>query len=275
MDPCGDHDQRPAIVALPKWGAVGFLKREAVETSDNGRPLLIGAIGKGFWPFNGLMDELVIHKRALTEVEIERRASYVPDIVEPAGPPSITLLSPRGGESLSGGSWHRIRWTSQKVSLRDPVKVEWSGDDGKAWTEIAASAPNTGEFVWQAVNAPSPHCRMRVSTSPSKLVTQNDRAFSIVPAQDVPAYEWVKVTLAAPSRLATAWEHSSSKDACGCWGLESQRQATFPPHLQQRGLEFPGRRGMDSRKAEYVQRQSVRFPNGLGGAAHGGMRRAS
>ena len=177
---------------------VGFVKRDAVETSDNCQPLLIGAIGKEFWNFNGLMDEVVLHKRALTDVEIERRASHVPETLEPAGPASMTLLSPRGGESMSGGSWHRIRWTSQKVSLRDLVKIEWSGDDGKAWTEITASAPNTGEFVWQAATTPSTHCRMRVSTSPSKLVAQSDRAFSIVPAPDVPAYEWVKVTLAAP-----------------------------------------------------------------------------
>lgn len=177
---------------------VGVLKREAVETSDNGRPLLIGAIGKGIWPFNGLMDELVIHSRALTEVEIERRAAYLPDIVEPPGPPSITLLSPRGGESLSGGSWHRIRWTSQKVSPSDVVKIEWSGDDGKTWTEITATAPSTGEFVWQVAKTPSTHCQIRISASPSKLVAQCDRAFSIVPAEDVPEYEWVKVTLAAP-----------------------------------------------------------------------------
>ncbi len=176
----------------------GFVKRDAVEISDNGQPLLIGAIGKGYWPFNGLMDEVVIHKRALTDVEIERRAAFVPDVIEPAGPPSITLLSPRGGESLSGGSWHRIQWTSQKVSPRDLVRIEWSGDDGQAWTEIAPSAPNTGEFVWQASTTPSAQCRVRVSASPSKLAAQSDRPFSIVSAEDVPKYEWVKVTLAAP-----------------------------------------------------------------------------
>ncbi len=99
---------------------------------------------------------------------------------------------------MAAGSWHLIRWKSQNIDVGNPVKIALSTDDSKSWREISASAPNTGEFVWQAAAPPSARCRIRVTDSKSGLVAKSDRPFSVVAAQEVPKYEWVKVTLEAP-----------------------------------------------------------------------------
>lgn len=177
---------------------VGTEKLKHAGSSDNDAPLRIGTIGNGVWTFNGLVDELIIYDKALADAEIERRASLGPDTPETAGPPSITLLAPRGGENLAAGSWHRIRWKSPKASARNPMRIELSTDDGGTWSDLSASAPNTGEFVWQAAVPPSTRCRIRVADTRSGLTAKSEGAFSVVASQKVPDYEWVKVTLDAP-----------------------------------------------------------------------------
>jgi len=177
---------------------VGIEKRKTISTSNNDAPLRIGAIGKGVWTFSGLMDELIIFNKALADADIERHASFRPETAETAGPPSITLLAPHGNDRPAAQSWHRIRWKSNKVNARDSLKIELSTDDGQTWKQLSAAAPNTGEFLWQVKASPSANCRIRVAANESGLVAQSDRAFSIGPAQDVPAYEWVEVTMEAP-----------------------------------------------------------------------------
>ncbi len=59
--------------------------------------------------------------------------------------PTLTLLSPNGGESWEAGTTHTISWTSANVSGGIQIQPYLGG---APQTNIAASASNTGSYVW-------------------------------------------------------------------------------------------------------------------------------
>jgi len=69
---------------------------------------------------------------------------YEPD------PPSVTVVFPNGGESLSGGV--RIEWASQDPDPGETellaVTVEVSADAGMSWTKLFMPRNNTGSLGW-------------------------------------------------------------------------------------------------------------------------------
>jgi hypothetical protein len=73
--------------------------------------------------------------------------------------PSLTVVSPNGGESWSRNSAVKITWKSTGMSVDDFVTVDLYKGDKKLWT-IWSALPNTGSsLVW---------------TIPSGMVTGND-----------------------------------------------------------------------------------------------------
>ncbi|MGB9561464.1 MAG: hypothetical protein ACPL6C_01480, partial [bacterium] len=65
-------------------------------------------------------------------------------ILRQVPPPSITLISPNGGEIL----WDicTISWTTTgSISY---VSIFYSLDNGFNWNDIILHAPNTGSFIW-------------------------------------------------------------------------------------------------------------------------------
>jgi len=63
--------------------------------------------------------------------------------------PTITVLSPNGGESWAQGSTQNITWTFSEVS--DPVDIYLYKDDG-SFRDIALNEPCDGSYTW---NIPS------------------------------------------------------------------------------------------------------------------------
>jgi hypothetical protein len=83
----------------------------------------------------------------------------------PVSAPSITVLSPNGGETVNFGTTRRLTWTATTsapgVESVD-LYLSRSGAAGR-WELLAAGAPNTGAYDW-AVSAPasSGNCYLRV-----------------------------------------------------------------------------------------------------------------
>jgi beta-lactamase superfamily II metal-dependent hydrolase/chitodextrinase len=74
---------------------------------------------------------------------------------------SLTVTSPNGGESWSGGSSQAITWTSSNVSN---VKLEYTLNNGTSWTVIASSvAASTGSYTWTVPNTGSTQARVRAT----------------------------------------------------------------------------------------------------------------
>ncbi len=91
---------------------------------------------------------------------------------------SLTLTSPNGGESWSGGNSRAITWSSSNVSN---VKLEYSTNNGSSWTVIASSvAASTGSYTWAVPNTATTQARVRISDAQNGTPTDtSDGVFTI------------------------------------------------------------------------------------------------
>jgi len=120
--------------------------------------------------------------------------SVCPLAAADAGARRIELTSPNGGEQWSADSQHYVTWCADPACAKNAVRIEYTSDGGGSWHEIAAAAPNTGKFLWQAPAAPSDECRMRVTDTVAVATDESDAAFSIGPSQRVSDYKWIEMT---------------------------------------------------------------------------------
>jgi hypothetical protein len=108
-------------------------------------------------------------------------------VVDNAGPgdPSITILSPTGGEVWTAGSEEHIRWTTENL---DDVTLHYSTDDGANWTEIAfkvdTSDPEWGDYTWTLPDDPSPDCRILIKGYFDEAPTRSARFEIRTPESD-------------------------------------------------------------------------------------------
>jgi len=93
--------------------------------------------------------------------------------------PTVTVTSPNGGESWLVGSTHNITWTTTGTIAN--VKIEYSTNNGTAWTTITASTSNTGAYPWTVPGTVSSSCLVRVSEAQTGTPTDtSNTVFSIV-----------------------------------------------------------------------------------------------
>lgn len=125
--------------------------------------------------------------------------------------PSLTLVSPNGGEGLTAGATFPIEWDA--LNITGSVTLEYSTNNGSSWLPIAdvgLSAPvgaraaiggegtaeafhtaegapvlssqaSTHSYTWTVPETPSAECRVRVSfAGPPALTDQSDAAFRIL-----------------------------------------------------------------------------------------------
>lgn len=96
------------------------------------------------------------------------------------GTPSITLLSPNGGEVfLQNTPNHIISWTG--TGIGNTIKLEYSTDAGASWNVIINSfASANNMYYWFTPNVLSNQCLIRVSSISNPSLTDNSNAeFSI------------------------------------------------------------------------------------------------
>jgi photosystem II stability/assembly factor-like uncharacterized protein len=105
---------------------------------------------------------IATYGRGMWEVTLER----------PIAAPSIT--SPHGGEVWSIGSAHVIGW----AGFDGPVNVEFSSDDGGAWTPVAQGVAG-GQMRWNIPNTPTIWARIRVTQASDPSKTATSRTFTI------------------------------------------------------------------------------------------------
>lgn len=102
-----------------------------------------------------------------------------------SGWPTITVISPTGGEIWCVDSLVCIVWTS--FSLPGDVKIELSTNSGSSWdTELTDSTPNDGEYCFPCPDVRSDNCRVKISdTSSGYVYGESEHDFTIYLPGDV------------------------------------------------------------------------------------------
>jgi len=93
--------------------------------------------------------------------------------------PSLTLISPNGGEHWPMGSQQQIRWAT--TGSVPQVSLSYS-TDGFLTTQVIASAiTNTGSYTWTVPTTPTNSARVRVASAdtPTAVYDDSDANFAI------------------------------------------------------------------------------------------------
>lgn len=103
-------------------------------------------------------------------------------ILQDARPPSVTVVSPNGGETLVVGRTFTIRWMATDDVGVTRVDIYYSTDGGRTWRLIAEGISNTGSYSWVVPNAPSTSCLIRIDVydvAGNRRSDTSDRVFTI------------------------------------------------------------------------------------------------
>ncbi len=93
----------------------------------------------------------------------------------PVAPPSVTLISPNGGERWDVGTTQQITWSAANVSA---VEIEYSRD-GITWLSIIDEFPaDAGSYAW-TVPAPEGAAWVRVTDVETGVTDSSDGALAI------------------------------------------------------------------------------------------------
>jgi beta-lactamase superfamily II metal-dependent hydrolase len=107
-----------------------------------------------------------------------------PDIV----PPTVTVISPDGGEQWTAGSWHIITWNAFDSVGVASYAIDYSTDSGGNWTSIQVRTDgNLSSYAWSLPLTASPTYLVKVSVwdaSNNTAVDNSNGFFSIITSQD-------------------------------------------------------------------------------------------
>ncbi|MCK9272252.1 lamin tail domain-containing protein [Candidatus Gracilibacteria bacterium] len=94
-----------------------------------------------------------------------------------------TITSPNGGAIYKGGSAHNITWNPASITdnialATNPIKLEYTLDNGTNWTQIANNEANDGSYSWTVPSANSAQVKIRLTASDNATNTAYDTSDS-------------------------------------------------------------------------------------------------
>ncbi len=93
--------------------------------------------------------------------------------------PSITLIDPNGGQTLTASSSYTIRYNT--LELTGNIRLELSTDGGSTFPTTFTNTATGTSFNWTVNNIPSTQCRIRAtSTTITSLTDVSDANFTIL-----------------------------------------------------------------------------------------------
>jgi len=162
----------------------GNVKIELSRTGAGGpfETLLASTVNDGSesWSVTGsATTQAIIKISSVTTPSVSDQSNAAFTISEPPAGPSITVISPNGGETWPIGSIQTIQWTSSGIT--GDVKIRLSRDGGASFRAIFPSTPNTGSVQWTVVGPASPQCMIQVVSDDGSVRDASDGTFSITP----------------------------------------------------------------------------------------------
>ena len=127
--------------------------------------------------------------------------------------PNITVIYPRGGESLVPGEEELIRWDATGVNSN--FDIELSTDNGASWNTIGSTNVNDNTFNWTPGTTVTGDALIRITSG--ALSDQSDGTFSII---GVPAD--LAVDYVCPDSLGLSWSSVNGATAYEVYQLGAQ-----------------------------------------------------
>ncbi|WP_114783759.1 Ser-Thr-rich GPI-anchored membrane family protein [Botryobacter ruber] len=127
--------------------------------------------------------------------------------------PTITVMSPNGGEKWYNGQVKQIRWTSNALAASTFVKIEYSATNGASWTVVTESAANSGLYDWtipSGVTSDQVLVRITSLTYSSVSDTSNSQ-FSISAPRNGDTFETAVAIASIPFTLTDTTTHYSDR----------------------------------------------------------------
>ena len=128
--------------------------------------------------------KVLIVNEANTEVFGRSWAKFT--ISEPTVTKTLRIITPNGGENLTGGTQQAIEWQSTNVAT---IKIEYTTESltGAGW-QVIAQGVNTslGSYLWTVPNTPSTTCRVRVTDESDASLTYTSYANFTISVSVVP-----------------------------------------------------------------------------------------
>jgi len=99
-------------------------------------------------------------------------------LVPPSEPPSITVISPDGGENWTAGTAYDITWNYTTI---DQVDIKYSTNGGDDWIKIKDRVKaSDGAYSWTVPDTPSANCLVKIwDRSDHNVTDQSDGVFTI------------------------------------------------------------------------------------------------
>lgn len=89
--------------------------------------------------------------------------------------PTITVISPNGGETWTVGQTYAITWSSQNLSGNVNIKLNRSYPGG-TWESLFAATGNDGSEPWTVAGATGSACRIRVESAGNPSIFDESNA---------------------------------------------------------------------------------------------------
>lgn len=151
--PNNDNGRQQAIMSIENEDSDGDGFSQLIEVTDE--------VNFGNTPtFPGLTPDNV---NMVSEVDVNDILAYlVPEEGADVEAPTVTVITPDGGESWEGGSAQTVTWNA--IDNVDVVSVDIFYRDGESedWKMIGRGLDNTGVFQWFVHNTPTADARVRV-----------------------------------------------------------------------------------------------------------------
>jgi C1A family cysteine protease len=185
-----------------QWSFTGLSGNVKIELSRNGgsswETLFASTTndGSGPWTVAGnASNECRVKISSLSDPSVSDLSdgNFTINLAPPA--PTITVVSPNGGESWTVGDSRTLQWSS--ANLSGDVKIELSRNGGSSWETLFASTANDGSQSWTVSGAASTSCRVRVSSVASPVVSDISAASFTIAAVTPPSPKPVVSTIAA------------------------------------------------------------------------------